>query len=236
MRSLAIFLCLLILTAGAPAGVQAQENPSGLRRVPALQVGVGFSGLTYQGDLNWKQETYYRMYPGFRLSAQFDNQKRVSPQLGILLGRFSAENRGLGATEGVQPNTYVRTGFMAADVRILIRILRSSRLRPHVGIGLGLLAYDPKDTGGNTLVTNLNTRMESESYGNLAVQFPLVAGFQYRVNDITAIGVEFCHQGTSTDYLDNIGDLGPRPGNDRLQSLTFSLYISPGQKVRQGRR
>lgn len=214
----------------------AQEAPAPLRRVPSLQVGVGFSGLTYKGDLNWKRETYYRLYPAVRLTAQFDNQKRVTPQVGVMLGSFSAENRTLAPVEGIQPNTFVRTRFVSADVRLLVRLVKTGRVRPHLGVGLGFLAYDPMDAEGNTLVTNLNTRQETESYGNLAVQFPLVVGVQYRVNELAALGLEFSHHGTTTDYLDNIGQLGARSGNDRLQALTLSLHIVPGQKARSGRR
>jgi hypothetical protein len=38
-----------------------------------------------------------------------------------------------------------------------------------------------------------------------------------------------------TDYIDNIGELGTNPGNDRLNSLLVSIYFTPGYKKRLGR-
>jgi hypothetical protein len=228
------YILYAVLMAWSAMPAWAQEAP--LRRTPALQVGLGLVGLTYKGDLNYKSESYYRLNTGVRVSLQFDNQRRVSPQLGLMLAGFTAQNRDLGPTDGVQPNTFVRTGLLAVDMRLLVRILKDTRARPYVGLGLGLLAFTPRDAEGNNLVSNLNTRREEETYGNLTAQFPLVLGCQYRVNELVALGIELVHQPTGTDYLDNISALGPRSGNDRLQSLTLSLLLTPGQKQRQGRR
>jgi hypothetical protein len=234
MRVHASFYLLVLAALYGTVWAQAAP-PATPRKQPMLQLGVGFSGVTYLGDHNYRNESYYRIHPAAHLSLQFDNYRRVSPQLNFSFSRIRAENRDLAPQAGVQPNTFFSTRYFSLDLRMRIRFNRLGRLRPHLAPGLGLLSYTPQDRVGNSLANQLDTRKEGEDYSSTTILFPLNLGVTYRLNELVSLGADFTHFLTGTDYFDNVGELGPRSGNDRLQELSFTVYITPSQRERAGR-
>lgn len=217
MRILRYTIFLLLVS----TGLQAQ----GPEQKP-LKMGIGLMGAAYVGDLNTNGESLYRFYPGVNISLQFASEKLIAPQLNAGFGKFLSQDRELVPVEGVSPNTFVETPFFFVDFRLRARFLREKPINPYLSLGLGLLGYTPRDVEGNNLLDNVSTRAEGESYGSLAAGFPLSIGTEYKLSHLLSLGLEYTYRLTTSDYLDNIGQLGMRNGNDKIQSLLLSLYVT----------
>jgi Outer membrane protein beta-barrel domain len=209
------FLLLLGITAWSQ---QPMQSP--------LRLGLGLLGTTYVGDLNSQGGAWERFSPGACLSLQFASDHLLSPQLNAGFGKFVAQDRTLQSVEGVQPNTFVQTPFFFVDLRLKARFLRTLPVHPYLSAGVGLLGYTPKDADANNLIDNTATRNDGELYGSMTAGLPLSTGVEIRLSPILHLGLEYTYRITTSDYLDNIGQVGLRDGKDKLQSLLLSLYIT----------
>jgi hypothetical protein len=225
LTSLLLALLLLLFLAG-PAGAQVKQR---------FQLGIGPYGMLYTGDLSTQKEWFHRVYPGLNLSLQFDSPKLIVPQLNAGFGKITGEDRNLEPVNGIQPNTFVSTTYFYIDGRFHLQFFRRQRFRPRVGLGFGLLNYTPKGQQGQNLQQQLQTRKEGEDYNTTAPHLPMTIGFKYSLNDFVSLGMDLTRFNVFTDYIDNIGELGTNPGNDRLNSLLVSIYFTPGYKKRLGR-
>jgi len=224
MRHL-LSICLTgLLLCGLVSGQTTSSRP-GPQQAP-LRIGLGLFGAALSGDINDNGEEFYRFYPGVNLSLQFANKKLISPQLTAGFGKFVAQNRDLGEVEGIRPNTFVETPFFFADLRFKARFLRQKGFQPYLSAGIGLLGYTPKDAEGNPLLDNFPTRKETETYGSVTASFPLSIGFEVRMSPILTLGTEYTYRPSGSDYLDNIGELGTRSGNDRINTFALNLFIT----------
>lgn len=211
---LALMMCWMAL-------LHAQQGPQS-----PLRLGLGLLGTTYVGDLNSNGGSFERFLPGAALSLQFASQKLLSPQLNAGFGRFTAQDRNLEAVDGVHPNTFVQTPFFFLDFRLKARFLREAPVHPHISAGIGMLGYTPKDGDGNNLIDNFATRNEGETYGSMTASFPLSAGLEIPLHPILMLGLEYTYRPTTSDYLDNVGQVGLRKGKDKLQSLLLTMYVT----------
>jgi hypothetical protein len=201
--------------------LMAQQPPQ-----KPLRLGLGLSGTSYVGDLNSNGGAFDRFSPGACLSLQFDSDRLLSPQLNAGFGKFMAQDRDLAAVEGVQPNTFVQTPFFFVDLRLKARFLREIALHPYLSAGIGLLGYTPKDADANNLIDNIATRNAGETFGSMTAGLPLSTGLELEISPIMLLGLEYTYRITTSDYLDNVGQLGPRSGKDKLHALVLSLYIT----------
>lgn len=205
-------------------------------QVPApkpLRLGIGLLASGYQGDLTTNSSVFERFSPGASLSLQFASEKLLSPQLNGGFGKFAAQDRDIAAVDGIQPNTFVETGFFFVDLRLKARFLREAGIHPYLSAGIGMLGYTPRDADGNILLDNFATREDGETYGSISANFPLSAGLEIKLNPILHLGLEYTYRATTTDYLDNISALGTADGNDKLHSVLLSMYITfdPDQPI-----
>jgi hypothetical protein len=212
-------LIVLISLFSAPLWAQGEAGKP-------LRLGVGLLASTYIGDLNARGGSMERFTSGASLSLQFASEKLLSPQLNAGFGRIMAQDRELQAVDGVYPNTFVQTPFFQVDLRLKARFLRASPVHPHMSAGVGFLGYTPKDMDGNNLTDNYSTRRSDETYGPMTASFPLSAGVEVPLNGTLMVGLDYTYRMTASDYLDNVGRLGQRKGNDKLQSILLTLYIT----------
>lgn len=213
-------ICLLILFLPVISMAQSASPP--------LRLGMGFSGYSYLGDLVEQAPRVVRGYPGASLSVQFDGQKRIQMQVNGGFGRFTEQNdlvRTHAVTE-VIPNDFVQTSFFYTDLRLRLRFLRRSAIQPYVSAGAGLLFFNPRDAAGNFLGENIFTRKDNENYSTIVAGFPTTVGVEARMSKQLGLSLEYTYRFTSSDYLDNIGELGTKKGNDAIQSLQLSVLIS----------
>lgn len=223
-----ILLFLAILSLGSWAS--AQRKP--------LKTGIGMLGAAYMGDMNNNGTELYKFYPGINASFEFASHRRVVPQLCGGYGKFVAQNRDLGVVEGIRLNTFVETSFFFADLRIKYRFRKDRKIIPYLSAGFGLLNYTPHDIEGNGLSDNISTRPDGEIYSSLAASLPLTAGCEFKLSPLLSVSMEANHRRSGTDFLDNIGSLGTRKGNDHLNtaSITMHLTFDPEQPINIGNR
>lgn len=191
-----------------------------------LRLGVGFMGAAYNGDLTTNGDALHRFYPGFNFTLQFASEKLIGPQLNAGFGRFVTQDRDIAAVDGIQPNSFVDTRFFHVDFRLKARFLRETAFHPYLSAGIGLFGYTPRDIDGNNLLDNLSTRNEGETYGSITASFPLSPGFEIELSPLLMLGLEYTYRLTTSDYLDNISQLGSQDGNDKLHILTMSMFFT----------
>lgn len=193
-----------------------------------VKVGFGLDGISYIGDLSDPDQTIHRIYPGANLSIQLEGPKRLKIQLNGGFGKFSEQYDDVkpSASPGVTVNTFVETSFYYGDLRLKYRFPISKHFHPFLTAGAGVLSFTPRDQEGRFLNDASFTREPDEDYSTIVPQIPVGAGVQARINPAVSLSLEYLFRYTPTDYLDNIGRLGTRPGHDFLHGLQLSMYIT----------
>lgn len=230
MSSAVRFITLLCLLSGCPGPgtLSAQE-------AAPLRIGVGYTGTAYRGDLTTESAAMWRAEPGANFSVDLDNQKKIRPQLNIGFGRFTeqADEPLPAPPEGIALSEFVRTSFFYADLRVQYRILRGKKVNPYLSIGAGLFSFQPRDASGNFLGENIFSRLPGEEYLTLIGSCPLSAGIDLPINNNIGLVIEYTYRMTGSDYLDNISQLGPDPGNDQLHTAQIKLCMTLDQYTAQ---
>ena len=127
-------------------------------------------------------------------------------------------------------NTFVSTSFFYLDFRLKARLFPKKRVNPYASVGIGLFNYTPRDEDRNPLADNFESRVEGEEYSSITGAIPLSPGVDVRLNSLLTIGAEYSYRVVFSDYLDNIGQLGTKKGNDALHSFLVTLYFTFGKK------
>lgn len=203
-----------------------------------LVLGLSITGNGYYGDLNYTPEglmksDYFSFYPGLNLQMSKAKNQRMLPMFNAGYGKFVAQNPELPAVsvltgdpptpQLITPNRYAETSFIYADFGYRIQLIRQfSRLSPYVGLGLGGLAYFPRSKEGELLSRSRSTRAPSEaSYGTLSLSTPMTLGMDLNLSRKLSVNIAYVYRLNSTDYLDNIAELGRQAGNDKLHVVRF---------------
>lgn len=192
--------------------------------VKGPQIGIGFTANTYIGDLN-ANETLHRFYPGLNLSLAFENQKLIAPAFHLFIGKFIAQTRNLPPVDNIQPNTFVKTHFVNADLLIRIRPFFKKPVYPSIATGLGILNFTPKNENNQNYATLVSTRKPGESYASTTLALPLNLSINLKLARNILVALNYYHLFPSSDYLDNIGQLGTKKGNDQLMIASLSVHI-----------
>ncbi len=225
MKRIAIWVALSgVLWLGASA------QPAG----KPLRVGIGFSGLAYRGDFTQDDGDFLRVHPGLNLALQFEGSRRLQWQLRFGYGHVQEQSdrqqipalpgNGVGVPD-TTPNQYFRSSLFMPDLRLRFRLVRRGPVQPFIGVGLGLVVYDPRDEADNLLADNLLSRRLGESYDAMTANFPLMVGCDFRMNELLGLGLLYTFRPTQTDFLDNVGSLGRSKGRDQIHELTMSLQV-----------
>lgn len=212
--------CILALL--FPVLILAQPTSS------PLQVGIGLMGVSYEGDLTDAETAFQRIHPGGNISVQFDGKAFIQPQFNVGFGEFREQSdfMKLSNTPDVIPNSFVSTSFFYTDLRLRGRFMRTKAIQPVLGAGIGLIFFNPKDQDGNYLGENIFTRLSEEQYNTTVPSFVGTAGLTARINATVSAAIEYNYRMVNSDYLDNIGLLGTRSGNDKLHSLEVSMRFT----------
>jgi hypothetical protein len=110
------------------------------------------------------------------------------------------------------------------------------RLNPYIGVGLGLVRFEPRDPATGESLRNGREALGLKTYGNKALVIPICFGVQYTLFEDTWVGVEATYHFTTTDYLDNsapqIGSakdgyylFGVRAGIQLYQHFNYRNYL-----------
>ena len=193
-----------------------------------LKLGISLVGFSYSGDLIEEGDQFRRFYPGSNFSIQFNGKKSLQLQVNTGFGRFTeqADFPIIPTNTEVIPNDFVETSLFYIDLRAKYWFLKEQSIRPFIGFGLGMLFFNPKDAAGNFLGENIFTRLEDEEYSTTVVNFPLTIGAEMSITQNISLGLDYTYRITPTDYLDNIGKLGAKKGNDALHAIQLGLFFT----------
>ncbi len=204
---------------------------STILRKNSLQLGLGMTATNYRGELTDKYYAFNRFYSGLNVSLQGEGKNRIHGQFNLGVGNF-AEQSSLSVpyiyvADSIRPNRFVMTSFIYGDVRIKANLLTYRRLNSYTSVGGGFLFYSPKDKRNLGLLDQEGTRLPDETYQLISLQAPLTLGLTYKVTPVLSFGMDYTYRFLSTDYIDNIGKLGLDKGNDALQHLQLTMYLTP---------
>lgn len=222
MRAILFLMAIICLASGATGQLQQR----GL-----IRAGVGLNVNHYVGDLQTEHFAFQRQYPGVGLWLTNDAPRRIKYAVEAGTGRIAEQADPQfyvsGPSPDIQPNTYVSTDFFYGNLSFQFRPIRYHRFQPFLTAGGGVMYYSPKDFRNVGLTDQEYSRLEDEQYSLLAFQLPVGAGFEYKMTPALSLQLQFQHRFLSTDYIDNIGRLGPVKGNDFIQSLQAGVSIAP---------
>jgi len=215
-----IFFCLWGITGLAP--VQAQyliEHSERYTRL--LEMGIG--GNAYMGDLSSRYDFWS---PHMAMALHFTKKMRWNSSLNLFVGSLRSENYAYQAPEpSVRTVKAFNTVFQSFQYRLYFNFIRTRYFQAYLQLGAGLLRYDPRDLEGNSLAEQIDTRAPGEEYGMVTLVFPFGVGMRYVFVNGWGLHTELSWWNPTTDYLDNIGTLGTRPGNDNMLTFRFGLCV-----------
>jgi LysM repeat protein len=157
-----------------------------------------------------------------------EGPKRLKVQLNAGFGKFAEQYDVVkpSTDPNIRVNTFVETSFWYSDLRLKYRFPLSYRFHPFLTAGAGVLSFTPRDESGRSLEGATFSREADEVYSTIIPQIPVGAGVQARLNQSVSFSLEYLFRYTPTDYLDNIGRLGTRDGNDFLHGFQLSMYFT----------
>jgi len=186
---------------------------------------VGVSHNAYRGDLG---DTYQSGGLAVNVGYMFSHSKKLHGGLHAAIGTFSGyklSNTSPDFGADVLSNTYFRSSFVSVYYSLQYDIIRRERWLLYVSQGLGVMQFNPRDEFGNALPDNPETRAENESYGTAAALLPTQAGIDYYLPNRLGIGLKVGWLNTTTDYLDNVSQLGDKAGNDNVLQVMLQVHI-----------
>lgn len=213
---------LLGWTALSSNWLTAQDKPRG------VEVSLGMDGIAYFGDFYERNSRLLRIYPGFNAQLQRYTRGGLGVQLNGGYGQFADQYDQplpIADVDGA-PLTFVSTRFIYGDLRVAYRLNLGQRWQPYASIGAGLVRFTPRDRDGRLLQNRSATRPDGEDYNAIVPQLPGTLGLRVWLTSSVAAGLAYTYRFVPSDYLDNLGVSGDRPGFDNLQSLTLFLSFS----------
>ncbi len=185
---------------------------------------VGISPVAYRGDLG---NGFSKWRMNVNLGLLFNKKDRVNGSAQIAIGSVTgqSDDREIGGSPDITPNSYFKTNFVAVNYELHYNIIRNEFLKFYIGQGFGFMHFTPKDQYGENLREQYETREEGESYGSIAVIFPTKLGAIYFLPNDFGLGFETGLYNSLTDYIDNISAWGDKGGLDNMWYFKFSLSI-----------
>ncbi len=216
MRKTLLFIFLLTITV---FDCFCQDN------TPTKYLELGVSANSYKGDI---QPSYQSWNGGFNIGILFNKKKRLNGHLNIMIGSVTAQSPDFhydnGSTPSPTPNNFANTSIFCFNYDLHINLYKKYNLVVYLYQGIGLFRFNPKDSDGNNLTDQLNTRASNETYSNISICLPHGLGVMYTLKQGYGVGMQAGFINTFTDYLDNVSQWGNKSGNDNILSYKFTFY------------
>lgn len=199
------------------------------QEAPALKVGLALSANTLTGDLLEQGNQRFRVYPGLHATLGFDRERHLRLQLNLgfakVVEEWESGLQALGAPQEVMPTTYVLTPIAYGTLHLMYYPWLNRTWAPFASAGIGILRYTPQDQAGNNLADASFTRLAGETYSPITFQVPFRVGMELRFHARAGAFAACQYRLLFTDYLDNLGALGPRQGNDGLIQVQLGMFF-----------
>ena len=188
-----------------------------------LQFGTAMNA--YKGDFQGKA----KYTSSFHIGLQFNKKRKLNGSVMLAAGTLNGEDRNFSfessQTPKPTPNQFVKTDFFHLSYELHYNIIKTENLIVYLSQGIGLIRYTPKDSEGNTLEDQPETRAEGESYRKESLMLPTSVGAVYLLPNQFGIAVQGGYLNTLTDYLDNISTLGDSSDNDNVLQIRLGIYV-----------
>ncbi len=171
--------------------------------------------------------SYEKSGGGFQLGIQFNKKKRFNGSANLSFGQISDDDRSFELDRTVgnpTPNSFFRTNFFAINYDLHYNFIKKSHLTLYTALGIGFIRFTARNNAGEDLANLPETRAEGEDFRNSSVMIPTRIGVIYYFDNHVGFGLQTSLLNTSTDYLDNVAELG-KSGNDNILEARFSLLI-----------
>lgn len=215
-----VFACFIFCFFGLKLEAQ---RPAG----EGIHLYIGSGAVTYTGDLSEADVPMLRALPYLNAGITIAGKGWIQPRVGVGFGAFTEQVDGnsIPTHPDITSTDYVRTTFSNLDGQLQFVLRRKKRLSFSLGVGLGLLFFTPRNIEGDFLIDNPFTRQIGEEYPGVALSFPLSAAINIKLRPQLGLRLAYTYRPTNSDYLDNIGLLGTRAGNDRLQTVSVGFWV-----------
>lgn len=196
----------------------AQESPKNLDGASAskFRISAGLGTANYYGDLKkggFFTQTSFSFSAG--LSYAFTTKLAAKLDVGIQKLQGSDSKKG-GAHPGRNLSFKSNVFDFAVSGEYTILNLDNFPLSPYVGAGIGVMLFNPyaNDVAGKKQsLPELGTEGQGlggypGTYSTAALEFPLVIGVKYPINERLTLALDFNYRITRTDYLDDVSRVG----------------------------
>ncbi|MEM9389247.1 MAG: outer membrane beta-barrel protein [Bacteroidota bacterium] len=209
-----ILKLILLILAVVPTLVIAQKQSI---------ITVGVSGNSYNGELS----SYSSWSSGLQIGWIFSPNKRLSGSLSAGLASVTGEDGDFTFQTNIgdpAPNTFVKTNYFYAHYALRFTFLRKGNVSAYLSQGLGFMRFTPKDEFDEELEDQDDTRNQDETYRNISFMIPTSIGASYTFTNGFGINLELGLLNSTSDYLDNISELGSS-GSDNVLATRLALAI-----------
>ncbi|TAH09134.1 MAG: hypothetical protein EAZ12_06940 [Sphingobacteriia bacterium] len=243
----------LFILFGCFGHVWAQTAPLSFRAA----VGVA----TYFGDLTEKPKLFNQSSPSFSLGLNYDITEQIKGRLDFSLMKLKSDDRFNTRQDFVNRNLNFTTSLWDLQLGVEYEFLNMTSndyiFTPYLGIGLGILHYNPwtyDRTGVKRYLREFGTEgqglpsyPERKVYSKFAMSLPINFGIKVAIKENVRFFLEINLRNTFTDYLDDVGNAYPdrdiilNEANDPTTTigLTYrgdevSTQPYPGVKIQRG--
>lgn len=220
-----ILLLLLLVSLVSLQELQAQ--------MPSQYIWGGLSANNYRGDL---EDGLPHYTPAVHLGLKLSKAKRLNGNFTVGFGMLNGQDPNFNplVEPPVKPNKYFYSPFFTIDYSLQYNIVKKEQFLLYISQGVGLFRYNPKDDQDRELLGQASTRPAGEIYGNISLQLPTAVGATYFLPNQWGLGINISYLNPLTDYLDNIGSLGTKKGNDNVLQFRFMLLVPMMRTERLG--
>jgi hypothetical protein len=186
----------------------------------------GISIASYRGDLN---PSYTKSGAMLHLGLKLNFKKRLNSHFSLGYGTVSGDNpdyvfTGTSLTDPM-PNLYVKTRLLTVHYDLQINLWRNRHWMVYISQGLGLVRFSPVDDKNQSLVNQIKTRANGETYSQAAAILPTGIGVYYLFDNGFGFHLHTGWLNTQTRYLDNISQWGNRNKNDNIWQTQIVLVV-----------
>lgn len=190
------------------------------------EIFFGIGPAAYKGDLN---DSYSKWSMMVHAGIKLNRFKKAHGNFALTIGSVTGQNINYAFNDGSQnapePNRFFTTSIVGFNYELHYNILNKEKIKVYASQGIGLMRFQPQDEFNASLIDQLSTRAQNETYGNITLTLPTQIGLLYVLPNDFSVGAQLGYHNTLTDYLDNISDWGTKAGHDNMFSFRVQVYV-----------
>ena len=217
MRALICTIVFLL----ASFSVFCQTDTSKTQKTKSLKIST--LAIASKGDV---ASTYNKWNIGSQWTLMLNQQRRFSGSFSLFFGSTSQQKRNYEISNStITPTNYVKCKLSGLYYDLQLRLINKQKVSLSIAQGIGLLRFIPLDEYGNKLIDQYESREEFESYETVSTIFPRRIILQYKFLPFLSASYSLSSLSPSTDYIDNVSNLGTQKGNDKVIFHNFGLVV-----------